>query len=105
MNTATVANSMVVAETIRAQIGNMAFTLLGASALAGDHNSLQFSIKGCKRINKIRIELNALDTYTVHFYKYNRSTFECPEVSCVDFVYADNLHSVIESETGLYCRF
>lgn len=101
----TTANKLEVAETIRAQLGPGCFALLGASQLVGDENALQFSIKGCKKGNKLRIVLDPSDTYTVELWKFNRKTFECDKVSECSDVYADSLHRTIESLTGLCARF
>jgi hypothetical protein len=44
------------AETIREQLGAVTLAMLGAHQLAGDDDSLQFAIKGSRRVNKIRID-------------------------------------------------
>ena len=92
---------MNVANTIKDQIGNKALYMLGASALVGSEDSLQFSIKGCRTINKIRIVLTPADTYTVQFWKMGRLA-NMKLVREVEEVYCDQLHGVIESHTGLY---
>lgn len=91
--------TMQVAETIRQQIGNGALAMLGASMLVGDVDSLMFAIKGCRKGNKLRIVLAADDTYTVELWKIRGVTFA--KVTELSNVYADALHQVIESMTGL----
>jgi hypothetical protein len=99
MNTA---NAMQVAETIKAQLGGRALYMLGASQLVGDANSLMFAIKGCRTVNKIRVQLDASDTYTIQFWKIGRGALSCKLVHEVSDVYADSLHAIIERQTGLY---
>jgi hypothetical protein len=88
-----------VAETISSQIGRGTFAMLGAKNLVGDNDSLQFAIQGCKKINRIRVTLASDDTYTVTFYKVGK--FDWATVREVEMVYADSLHAVIGTETGL----
>lgn len=99
MNTA---NAMQVAETIKTQLGGRALYMLGADQLVGDANSLMFSIKGCRTINKVRVQLDASDTYTVQFWKIGRGALSCKLVAEVADVYEDSLHTTIERHTGLY---
>ena len=94
-------DSMQVANTIKDQLGNKALVMLGASQLVGTPDALKFSIKGCRRINKIQIVLAADDTYTVQFWKLGRGGF-IKLVEQVAGVYVDSLHRVIETHTGLY---
>jgi len=91
---------MTVANTIREQLGRMALVMLGASDFVYDESSLQFSIKGSRVANKVRIVLDPDDTYTVEFWKGRG--IKMARVSEFDGVYADQLHDLIESETGLY---
>lgn len=94
-----------VANEIRRQLGPQAFALLGAYGLVGGDNFLQFAIKGCRHINKIRIELDPSDTYTVQFWKIGRGGESMNKVAEREGIYCDMLHDVIESETGLYTTF
>lgn len=98
MNTTT-QNALEVANTIKDQIGGRALYMMGASLLAGDRDSLRFSIKGSRACNKVMIKLDPSDTYTVSFWKI-RGT-DCRLVSERGGIYADMLHGVIETETGL----
>ena len=65
-------------------------------------NYIQFSFKGCRKANKCRIMLNADDTYTLTFFKFNRKTYDCPQVHEVEGAYCDMLKDCFESFTGLY---
>lgn len=87
-----------VANTIAEQIGARAFLMMGTRVKVGDSNSLTFDIRGCPKINKIRITLIG-DLYTVTFYKSRG--LEIVIVSELEGVYADMLHGIIEEETGL----
>lgn len=86
----------MVAKTIAAQIGNMAFRMLGAKDLLSTENSLQFAIRGSRTANMIRVQLDPSDTYTVEFYKGVR------KVKSVSGVYCDSLREVLQAHTGLY---
>lgn len=93
-------SDLTVANTIKEQIGHKALYMLGAKNLLGDSNSLQFSIRGSKKANMIKITLNSMDTYDMKFMKVGRSNFK---VVCEhNGVYDDMLHNLIEKETGLY---
>lgn len=95
MNDAT----MLVAETIREQLGGRTLYMLGAKDLVGDANGLQFAIRGSRKVSKIRIELTPADTYTVRFYRGRGLNLK--EIASVEDVYVDSLHQTIEKYTGL----
>ena len=78
--------------------------MVGAHNFVADHeaNYVQFSFKSCRKANKCRITLNADDTYTLTFFKFNRKSFECPQVHEVEGAYCDMLKDCFESFTGLY---
>lgn len=99
MNTAT-KTDLTVANTIREQIGNIAFSMMGASQLAGSAHSLTFKIKGSKVANYIQVTLDPNDTYTVDFFKTRGHSIRL--VDSVEMVYADSLRTIISSKTGLY---
>ena len=97
---------------IKNQIGGQALFLLGAKNLAcGDIEKngfkmpyLGFKIRGSKKANYIRVILDeGSDTYFIQFIKYN--TKETVVVCECSNVYAEDLHSLIESNTGLYTHF
>jgi len=83
-------------------VGRLA-TMIGARDFVQDNDgrTIQFGFKGSRKANKVRITLEASDTYTVEFFKYNRRTFECPIVASFEDVHADMLRDVFESTTGL----
>ena len=89
-----------VANEINRQLGG-AMVMLGAHSILGYSRSLLFAIRGCQIINKIRVTLESSDTYTVTFYKVARRGLDFATVAVREMVYADNLKSVISSETGL----
>jgi len=88
-----------VAQTIANQIGKRAFLMMGAGPLIADGNTLRFRIKGCHKINMIKITPQGSDTYKMEFLKVRG--FEVKTVAEWEDAYDDMLHSVIESETGL----
>jgi hypothetical protein len=110
---------MEVAKTIYAQLGRLTLAMLGATNFVGDVNSLSFRIKGSKKVNYIKIILTPMDVYTVEFGKirkvdpmaaismsedeYMNASYKV--VNKVENVYFDDLHSVIENNTGLYTKF
>ncbi len=105
MSNAARTTDLTVAHEIQRQLGRQTFALLGASQLIGDATSLMFSFKGCPRINKIRITLTPDDLYRVEFFKFSPTKLTCNVVSSHEGIYCDQLHDLIESETGLYTTF
>lgn len=93
-----------VATIIRQQLGREALVLIGASNFVcgnvGGYGFLQFSFKGTKRANRLRIALNPFDLYDLTFEKVWNGTVK--EIVARGDVYGDQLHDVIEAETGLY---
>lgn len=102
MNNETTTANLDVANTIREQLGHGCLRMLGAQQLLGDANSLQFKIRGSRKVNKIRIVLDPSDTYTVTFYKVTGHGLTVKEIASLSNVYVDSLHRVIETHTGLY---
>lgn len=100
------ATDMTIANTIMEQLGRGTLSMIGARNLAGDADSLQFSImKNDSGCNKVVIRLDPNDTYTVQFWAIGRApTFECQLLSEYAYVYCDDLHGLIESQTGLATR-
>lgn len=89
------------ANTIAAQIGKRAFFMMGARDLLGSANALAFKIgRNAKSVSHVTITLQPDDTYTVVFHRVRGASVKV--VSEQDDVYADCLHRVIESGTGLY---
>ena len=92
-----------VAETIRLQIGNRAFFMLGTKMIVRHSDRLVFSIgtgARCngKRVNRCTVILDANDTYTVEVG--NLAGLNYKTIGKVSEVYVDSLHRVIESLTG-----
>jgi hypothetical protein len=91
---------MTVANTIRDHLGHKCLYMLGAKNLIGSTGSLSFRIGGNdKGVNAVRITLNPMDLYDVAFYKIRGS--KVATLSEREGVYAEDLHAVIESETGM----
>lgn len=90
-----------IGQTIAQQIGNRAFTMIGARGLVALEDGLQFSVgRNAKKVTKLVVKLDADDTYTVT--AWNIRGVNCRELASHSFVYADQLHTVIESLTGMY---
>ena len=103
-DTTTKNSDLQAAQTIIAQMGGSRrlAMMIGASVFAGDDNSVMFSFKGSRKMNKCRVTLDATDTYTVEFFKYSPSKGTCPVVNEISGVYGDMLVDIFESRTGLF---
>jgi hypothetical protein len=87
--------------TIAQQIGNRAFYMLGAKNLAGSENSLLFAVgRNSKGVNRIKVTLNAMDTYDVTGYSVRGITIT--EKARLTNIYNDQLHGALETITGMY---
>ncbi len=73
-------------------------------ALDSDSPGLQFSFKGSKKANKVRIELTPDDLYNLTFYKINMRNIDrsTAPVEKYENIYEDMLIPVFEKTTGLY---
>ena len=92
---------MVVAKQIAEQIGNKALFMIGAKNLAGTKNSLVFKIgRNSKKVNYIRITLNAMDLYDVEYMKV--TTKKSTTLYTDNGLYNDMLNKSIEENTGMY---
>jgi hypothetical protein len=93
-----------VAKIIQEQIGGKTFYMLGAKNLMshGDENALSFRIRGSKAVNYIKISLNGKDLYDMEFGKIHGMNYKVKATH--NDVYADMMHGLIESETGLYTK-
>ena len=100
--------NLQIANTIRTQLGNRALFMIGAKDLVATETGLQFRIgRNAKSVNQIVINLDPSDTYTVEFRRTRMSRktgYSNKVVSSLEGVYADMLHDVIESGTGLATR-
>jgi hypothetical protein len=106
-NNTNTASDLTVSRTIAEQIGNRAFFMMGAKDLMGDETSLTFRIgRNSRSVSHIKITLDCDDTYTVEFLRVRTShkTYQTTRtiVSSEPMVYAEDLHRIIESGTGLY---
>jgi len=92
-----------VAKTILAQLGGgqRLNVMIGArDVLALPSGGVQFThMRGIRGANKLCIELDQNDTYTVQFWKIRG--LDCTKLSEVSGVYADSLARVVEWGTGL----
>lgn len=102
MMTNTKGTDNMVAKTIQTQLGNKCFFMLGAFNLVDCGDGLSFRFKGSRKANYCKVTLAGNDTYTVEFLKIGRApNFSQTEVRKESGVYADMLHAMIESTTGL----
>jgi hypothetical protein len=92
-----------VAEIILQQLGRGTLAMLGAHTFVSSDDSLTLRIKGCPKINCIKIVLDASDTYSMTFYKVGGKRL-LVTVATETMVYADCLHRTIETHTKLATR-
>lgn len=96
---------MSVAQTILQQLGGRRFvTMTDARDFVGGENSLLFRLPerfAKDGINKVRISLGALDTYTMCFLKCNFSKHTFQIVEEHSGLYFDQLKDVFTEVTGL----
>lgn len=92
-----------VAQVILEQLGRGTLAMLGAHTLVSSNDSLTFRVRGCTKINCIKIELDASDTYTMTFYKVGGKRM-LVTVALETMIYVDCLHRTIEAHTGLATR-
>lgn len=94
-----------VANTILAQLGGRRFiAMTGTKNFVGSDTYLQFDLpRGCaNKATKCRVTLDADDTYTVEFFKWNARKLEMPTVGETSGVYCDMLQSVFTDATGMF---
>jgi len=92
-----------VAETILKQLGAVTLAMLGAHEFVAGPDSLQFAIKGSRRASKIRIVLDEDDTYNVEFW--TGRGVDMHRFAKRSGVYVEQLHELIERETGLFTHY
>lgn len=99
---------MNVAQTIANQIGGKALYMMGVGQVVGSPMGVSFKIKGSKVANYVKVTLTASDLYDVGFYKVTKSKalpgFKMKVVAELEGVYADQLKTVLESNTGLLLK-
>ena len=97
-----------IAETIRKQLGDSAFMMMGAKNISKGHTKtgneyLSFKIgKNSMKVNFIKISLNGLDLYDIEFGWSCGSNYTVRAES--EDVFVGDMHSIIEDNTGLYLR-
>ena len=93
-----------VANEILAQLGGRRFSAMtGAKNFVGSDTYLQFDLpRGCaNKASKCRVTLDANDTYSVTFYKWNARKLEMTTLGETVGVYCDSLRAVFTSATGM----
>jgi hypothetical protein len=91
-----------VGQTIANQIGNKAFTMMGAKNLMLTENGLQWKIgRNPKGVTHITVTLDPTNTYTVKFQKVGRN-YKVTDIATFEDIYTYMLHTTIEQTTGLY---
>lgn len=93
---------MQIAQTIQTQLGGSRFSAMtGARDFVGGSNFLQFSIgRGAKnKANKVRVTLEANDTYTVEFFRVVSCNVRT--VGEAHGVYASGLQATFTNATGM----
>lgn len=95
-----------VASTILAQLGGNRFlAMTGAKNLLNGGDYLQFDVPARMvrgRANKVRITLDASDTYTLRAYRFSASKLTCPQVGdAMSAIPCENLQAAFTRMTGL----
>jgi len=91
---------MNIAQTIVQQLGHKALFMIGAKNLIAGKDYLQMRLgRNAGNWNALKIALNGLDLYDMTFYKIRKLTVT--KEKTVDNIYCDQLHDIIESETGM----
>lgn len=92
-------------EIIKQLGGNQFVAMTGASLFVYDHEknaNVSFRFKGSRKTNHVKIQLNAMDTYDLTFYKITTANFEI--VKEYSGIYNDMLASTFKEVTGLNTR-
>lgn len=94
--------TMEIAQTISQQIGARTFFMLGTQRKVAVENrqeqGLAFNIRGSKLFNNVRVILEPSDTYRIEFLRVRK--FEIRNAKTVTGVYVEDMHRIIEDETG-----
>ena len=96
---------MSVAKTILSQLGGNKFRVMTGAKNFLDHgNALSMRIgRNSSNSNYLKVSLNSMDLYDVHFSKLTRKLEE-KSVKEYNDVYADSLVEIFESHTGMYTK-
>lgn len=91
---------MNISQTIANQLGHKALFMIGAKNLMAGKDYLQMKLgRNSGGWNALKIALNGLDLYDMTFYKIRK--LKVTQEKTVDNIYFDQLHDIIETETGL----
>lgn len=95
-----------IARTIVAQLGNLTLSMLGAQNLVDLGDGLSFRIRGSRRANYVAIRFDGgRDLYDLEIKKIGRApSYRVRDVAAHEGIFVDQLHELIERETGLYTR-
>ena len=89
-------------EAIFEALGNSKFlAMTGAREFMSGETYLSFKIPRCNKINRVKIELCADDTYTVTFFDLNMRSCTLLKRAEVKTVYVNQLKQVFTEHTGL----
>ena len=96
-----------IGQIITKQIGNKALFMIGARNMYQTPNGINFGVgRNSKRINRVSITLNALDTYDIEYWynAFSKKTgmHKSKLVSKDSGIYNDGLRESIERNTGMY---
>lgn len=101
-----------VADTIRAQVGQQAFVMMGAKHLMAAQSGLVWKVgANPKSVTHVSVALAADDTYTVTFARVTAARVDrrtgklrggAKKLSEVSGVYVECLRAVLSKGTGLY---
>ena len=98
-----------VANTILQQLGGNRFIVMtGAKQFVAIEQGLMFMLPARLAklgINKVRVELDASDTYTMTTLKVNARRNTAIEVQRETLTHCDRLEATFEGMTGVYTRF
>ena len=101
-------SNLHIAKEILSQLGGHKFTVItGSKQYVAGENYLRMNLaRNQSGANRLKIELNWMDTYDMTFYRQtmNRKTFEVKITEKAQFsgVYFDHLCGIFEDTTGLY---
>ena len=108
-----VSQAKIIAHTILMQMGGYGALniMAGAYDITSRLRGVSFSYKGSKKTNRVAIELEHTDLYTVTFFKVSKpglkNYLSCDivkEVKRFEDIGAEGLIDLFEKETGIYLR-
>ena len=91
---------MNISQTIASQLGRKTLLMIGAKNLMAGQDYLQLKLgRNAGGWNALKIALNGLDLYDLTFYRICKSIITSEKT--IDNIYCDQLHDIIENETGM----